>query len=74
VTDDIARVRRALVNVETGLEKVPPTSETASTTKIVEIKTEKISSVNRVKYLTRLEADVMEERNKIAAVHNPVHV
>ena len=34
------------MKVEAGLEKVPPTSEIASTTNIVEINTEKISSVN----------------------------
>jgi hypothetical protein len=61
------------VNVDSGDVNVPPTSLIASITKIVEIKTEKISSVNLVRYLTRFDADVMDERNRIALVHNPVH-
>jgi hypothetical protein len=74
----------AMVNVDVAQSSVinafgngpanePATSDTASTTKIALIKVEKISSVNLVKYLTRLDADVNEEMNSIAEVHNPVH-
>ena len=70
----ITSVSNALVKVESGEVKVPPISLAASTTKIVEIRTEKISSVNLVRYLTKFEAEVMELKNKIAAVHRPVHV
>mmetsp|Transcript_6123 Transcript_6123/g.7119 ORF Transcript_6123/g.7119 Transcript_6123/m.7119 type:complete len:177 (+) Transcript_6123:776-1306(+) len=73
VVEATARVRRAFVNVDAGDKKVPPTSLTASTTKIVEIKTEKISSVKRVRYFTRFDADVMEDANRIPDVHKPVH-
>ena len=66
------RVNRALVKVDAGEAKVLPTSETASTTKIVLIKTENISSVKRVKNLTRFEAEVTEETNKIKDVQSPV--
>mmetsp|Transcript_57538 Transcript_57538/g.153685 ORF Transcript_57538/g.153685 Transcript_57538/m.153685 type:complete len:207 (-) Transcript_57538:613-1233(-) len=65
-------VNRALVKVEAGDEKVRPTSDTASKTNMQLISNEKISSVKRVRYLTRLEAEVIEEANKIADVHNPV--
>ena len=67
-------VNIALVNVEIGDTNVPPTSLTASTTKIVEMRTEKISSVNRVRYFTKLEAEVMELKNNIPDVQRPVHV
>ena len=74
VVEAMINVNIALANVDAGETNVPPTSLTASTTKIVEMRTEKISSVNRVKYLTKFEADVMELKNKIPAVQRPVHV
>ena len=74
VTVAMVSVSKALVNVDAGDINVPPISEAASTTKIVDIRTAKISSVNRVRYLTKLDADVMEDRNKIADVHRPVQV
>ncbi len=68
------KVNKAFAKLEDGLENVALTSETASTMKIALIRTEKISSVNRVKYLTRLDADVIEEIKRIAAVQSPVQV
>jgi hypothetical protein len=47
------KVRRAFVNVDAGEAKVRPTSDTASTTNIVLIRVEKISSVNLVKYWSK---------------------
>jgi hypothetical protein len=73
VTLAIDKVNKALVKVEPGLVNVPAISETASTTNIVEMSTEKISSVNLVKYLTRFEAEVTDDKNRIADVHKPVH-
>ena len=66
------RVRRALVKVDAGDEKVRPMSETASMTKIQLINTEKISSVKRVKYFTRFDAEVIEEINKMRLDQSPV--
>lgn len=65
-------VNNALVNVDIGEVNVLLTSDTASITKIAEINTEKISSVNLVRYLTKLDADVIDDRNKIPAVQKPV--
>ena len=67
------RVNNAFVKVDTGDTNVLPISDAASTTKMQLISTEKISSVNRVKYFTKLEPDVTADRNRIADVHNPVH-
>ena len=65
-------VSKAFVNVDAGDINVPPISEAASTTNIVDMRTAKISSVNRVRYFTKLDADVIDDRNKIADVHRPV--
>jgi len=51
---------RPLVNDDAGLVKLRPMFCTASTTKINEMRVEKISSVNLVRYLTKLDADVTE--------------
>ena len=59
-----ANDRSPLVKLERGDVNVLAISDVASTTKIQLIRTEKISSVNRVKYLTKLDPDVMEETNK----------
>ena len=64
--------KHTLVKVEAGLEKVPATSEKASTTKIVLMRVEKISSVKRVRYLTRFDAEVMDDTKRMAAVQRPV--
>ena len=69
----MTKVNSALVKVDVGLVNVAPISDTASMTKIVEMRREKISSVNRVRNLTKFEADVKDETNRIAEVHNPVH-
>lgn len=53
-------VKRPLVKEDAGFVKDFPMFCTASTTKINEINVEKISSVKRVRYLTKLDADVME--------------
>ena len=45
---------------DAGFVKLRPMFCAASTTKIKEIKVEKISSVNLVRYLTKLDADVTE--------------
>jgi hypothetical protein len=66
-------VSNAFVKVDADDENVLPISETASTTKIQLIKTEKISSVNRVRYFTKLEADVKEDTSKMRDVQSPVH-
>jgi len=66
-------VSRAFVNVDADDVKVLPMSETASTTKIQLMRTENISSVKRVRYLTKFEAEVTEETNKIRDVQSPVH-
>ncbi len=55
-------VKRPLVNVDAGFVKERPMFCTASTTKIKEMRVEKISSVNRVRYFTKFEADVTELR------------
>jgi hypothetical protein len=65
-------VRSAFEKVDAADAKVPPMSETASTTKMPLIRTEKISSVKRVRYFTKLDADVTEETNKIREVQRPV--
>ena len=65
--------KRPLVNVDRGDVNVPEISVTASTTKIVLIKTENISSVNLVKYFTKLDPDDTDDTNKINDVHIPVH-
>jgi hypothetical protein len=54
-------------------ENVLAMSVHASKTNMKLIRTEKVSSVNLVRYFTELENEVMEETNKISAVHNPVH-
>lgn len=53
-------VSRPFAKEEAGLMKDFPMFWAASTTKMKEIKVEKISSVKRVRYLTKFEADVME--------------
>jgi hypothetical protein len=53
-------VRRPLVNEDAGLVKLRPMFCTASTTKMKEMSVEKISSVNRVRYLTEWDAEVTE--------------
>ena len=58
-------VKRPLVNEDAGFVKDFPMFWVASTTKIKDIRVEKISSVNLVRYLTKLEADVMELNQKI---------
>lgn len=73
VTVAHTKVNNALVKVEAGEVNVRPTSETASTTKMALMSTENISSVNRVKYLTRFDAEVTEHTNKMREVHRPVH-
>ena len=72
VVEAVSTVRSALVKVEAVLVKVRPTSDTASTTKMALMRVEKISSVKRVRNLTRLDADVMDETNRMAAVQRPV--
>jgi hypothetical protein len=69
----ITKVSNAFTKVDAGDIKVPPMSDTASTTKMVEMSTEKISSVNRVRYLTKLDADVIDETRSIPDVQIPVH-
>ena len=69
----MTKVSNALVKVDAGDMNVPPMSDAASTTNMVEIRTEKISSVNLVRYLTKFDADVIDERNRIPDVHIPVH-
>ena len=66
-------VSNAFVIVDAEDEKVLPISETASTTKIQLIRTEKISSVKRVRYFTKFEADVTEDIIKMSDVQSPVH-
>ena len=53
-------VKSPLVKDDAGFVKLRPMFCAASTTKINEIKVEKISSVNLVRYLTKLDADVTE--------------
>mmetsp|Transcript_14605 Transcript_14605/g.33777 ORF Transcript_14605/g.33777 Transcript_14605/m.33777 type:complete len:208 (+) Transcript_14605:1960-2583(+) len=74
VTAAQVRVRSDFVKVSAGELNVLLMSETASATKMELIRTEKISSVNRVKYLTRFEPEVMADRNRIAEVHKPVQL
>lgn len=69
----MTKVKSALVKVEAGLVNVAVISDTASMTKMVEMRREKISSVNRVRYFTKFEADVKDEMSKIVEVHKPVH-
>ena len=57
-------VKRPLVNEDAGFVKDFPMFCAASTTKMKEIKVEKISSVKRVRYLTKFEADVIELEKK----------
>jgi hypothetical protein len=72
VTMAQVKVKSALVPVDTGDVKVLATSVTASKRNIELIRTEKISSVNRVKYLTRFDAEVSADTSNIPAVHRPV--
>ena len=72
VTEVQSRVSKALLKVEPGEVKVLLTSETASTTKMVEMRTLKISSVNRVMYLTRFDAEVNEDMARIPDAQIPV--
>ena len=58
-------VKRPLVNEDAGFVNDFPMFCVASTTKIKDIRVEKISSVKRVRYLTKLEADVMELNQKV---------
>lgn len=53
-------VKSPLVKVDAGSVNERPIFCTASTTKMKDISVEKISSVNRVRYLTKLDADVTE--------------
>ena len=66
-------VKRALVKSDAGEAKVRATSDTASTTKMVEMRVLKISSVKRVKYRTKLLPEVTAKPSRMADVHNPVH-
>lgn len=66
------RVKSPLVKEDAGLVKLRPMFWAASTTKMKDIRVEKISSVNLVRYLTKLEADVTELTNKIPEVQIPV--
>ena len=63
-------VRSAVVK---GPEKLLNTPAVASTTKMTLIKVEKISSVKRVRYLTKLDADVTLDVKRMNDVHRPVH-
>jgi len=73
VNVDVAQ--RSVINAfGNGPAKEAPTFDTASTTKMTLIKVENISSVNRVKYLTRLDPDVRDAMSRMADVHNPVQV
>ena len=56
-------VKRPLVKEDAGFVNDFPIFCAASTTNIKEIKVEKISSVKRVRYLTPLDADVIELQN-----------
>jgi hypothetical protein len=67
-------VSSAFVKVEEGDENVLPISDTASTTKMALMSTEKISSVKRVRYLTKFDAEKSEHSNRIPAVHSPVQL
>ena len=67
------RVSRAFVNVDAGDENVRPISEPASMTKIALVRTENISSVKRVRYFTRCDAEVTEDKSRSAEVQSPVH-
>jgi hypothetical protein len=73
VVETHAKVSRALVNVDAGDVNVLAASETASTIKMTLINVEKISSVNRVKYLTQFDPDVMAEIKSMPEAHSPVH-
>ena len=53
-------VKSPLVKVDAGSVNERPIFCTASTTKMKDISVEKISSVNRVRYLTKFDADVTE--------------
>jgi hypothetical protein len=68
----VTSVSKAFVKVDAELENVRPMSETASTTKMALMSVENISSVNLVRYLTRLDAEVSEETNRIAEDQRPV--
>lgn len=70
VVDAVTTVNKPLVKPEA---KDPEMSDSAEKTKMAEIRVEKISSVNLVKYLTRLLADVTELAKRIPDVHKPVH-
>lgn len=70
VVEAVTAVKRAFVRLD--VKNVLPTSETASTTNMVEINVLKISSVNLVRYFTKFDALVMELKNKMAAVQMPV--
>jgi hypothetical protein len=72
VVDAQVSVKSAFVKVETGELKVLATSETASTTKMALMSVAKISSVNLVKNLTKLEAEKTEATKRIPADHSPV--
>ena len=65
--------RRAVTKLVSGIVKVFDTPDTASTINMVLMRHEKISSVNRGRYFTKFDADMIADRNKIAAVHKPVH-
>jgi hypothetical protein len=67
-------VKRACAKVAVADENVRPTSDTASTTKIALINKEKISSVKRVRYLTRVDAEKREQTSRIPAVQSPVQL
>ena len=53
-------VKSPLVKVDAGSVNERPIFCMASTTKMKDISVEKISSVNRVRYLTKFDADVTE--------------
>lgn len=76
VTDANVKVDAAQVKVskafDKGPEKLAMTGDTASTTKMREINILKISSVKRVRYLTKLEAEVKLDAMRIPLVHKPV--
>ena len=65
-------VSKALVSVDAGEVKVFPTFVSASTTKITLISVEKISSVKRVRYFTKFDADVTDDKKRMAEVQRPV--
>jgi len=73
VTPAMIKDKHALIPGVSGFEKPDEIAANASKMKITDIKLEKISSVNLVKYSTTFESEKKEEMNRKNDDHNPTH-